>query len=50
MRMEQLWHDIHRGTPKYSEKIPSLCHFVRHKSHAYWFRSEQELPQLDAYD
>lgn len=23
--MEQMWNDIHRGTPKYSEKIPSLA-------------------------
>jgi hypothetical protein len=31
--MEQQWNEIDRGTPKYSEKNLSQCHFVNHKSH-----------------
>jgi hypothetical protein len=27
------WNDIDRGKPKNSEKNPSQCHFVHHKSH-----------------
>ena len=46
MHMEHLWRDIHRGTPKYLEKSPSLCHFVHHHSHVYCSRSENGLRGL----
>jgi len=35
MSMEHLWNDIDMGKPKYSERNPSWCHVVYHKSHMY---------------
>lgn len=32
MSMQHWWDGSDRGTSKYTEKNPSLCHFVHHKS------------------
>jgi hypothetical protein len=31
--MQNWWHEIDRGKPKYLVKKLSQCHFVHHKSH-----------------
>jgi len=36
MRVEHWWDDRDRGKPMYSERNPSHCHIVHHKSHVDW--------------
>ena len=36
MSVENKWNDTDRGTLKYPEKTPFLCHFDDHKSHRHW--------------
>jgi hypothetical protein len=41
--MEDLWNEIDKGKPKYSEKNLSQYHFVHHKSHMEYLGSKLDL-------
>jgi len=50
VRMEHDWNDIDRGTPNFSERKLSQCHFANQNSDIYGPWIEPVSPRRDASD